>query len=78
MVFLISGTVADVFLWGYLKEKVFARGPQDLDELQRYITEDFIAIPQDIIRRVCRTVYARCQACIELEGKQVKLHKRCA
>jgi hypothetical protein len=29
-------TVTDFFLWRYLKEKVFARGPRDLDELRRY------------------------------------------
>jgi hypothetical protein len=49
-------TVADFFLWGYLKDKVFARGPRTIDELKRLITEEFNRIPQEMIAKACRSV----------------------
>ena len=68
-------TVVDFFLWGYLKEKVFERNPSSLAELKRFIKEEFHKIPQEMIARACRSVKTRYELCIELEGKQIKIHK---
>jgi hypothetical protein len=61
--------------WGYLKDQVFARSPENVDQLREFITEEFNDIPQDMIRRACQSVTDRCRLCIELGGKQLKLHK---
>ena len=37
-------TAPDFFLWGYLKEKVFATNPQTLAELKDKITEEIVRI----------------------------------
>lgn len=69
-------TVADFFLWGFLKDKVFARCPSTIDELKQFITEEFNLIPQEIIAKACRSVPRRLELCLEIEGQQLKLHKK--
>ena len=68
-------TPLDFFLWGYLKDRVFARSPRDIPQLKEIIKEEFDAIPQEMVRKACRSVVNRCQICIEIDGKQIKLHK---
>jgi transcriptional regulator with XRE-family HTH domain len=68
-------TVADFFLWGYLKDQVFARGPETIDELKAIITEEFNRIPQEMIAKACRSVSTRLELCIDIDGQQIKLHE---
>jgi hypothetical protein len=68
-------TPPDFFLWGYLKDRVFARSPRDIPELKEIIKEEFDTIPQDMIQKAYRSVLNRCQVCIEIDGKQIKLHR---
>ncbi len=68
-------TAPDFFLWGHLKDRVFARGPEDIDQLREFITEEFNNIPQEIIQRACRSVPDRYRVCIEIGGRQIKLYK---
>jgi hypothetical protein len=42
----------DYFLWGYLKEKVYANNPQTLAELKENIRREIRNIPRDMIARV--------------------------
>jgi hypothetical protein len=67
-------TVPDFFLWGYLKDKVFARGPSTIAELKRFITEEFNRIPQETIAKACRSVLTRLELYLEIEFRQIKLH----
>jgi hypothetical protein len=64
-------TPLDFWLWGYLKEKVYAERPRTIDDLKRIITEKMAEIPRDMIERVCESVTGRMQRCIELEGGQI-------
>ena len=68
-------TPPDFFLWGYLKDRVFARSPRNIPELKGILKEEFDTIPQDMVQKACHSVLNRCQVCIEIEGKQIKLHK---
>jgi hypothetical protein len=68
-------TPPDFFLWGYLKDQVFERRPENINQLKEFIIEEFDNIPQDMIKRACQSVTERCQLCIELDGRQIKLHK---
>jgi hypothetical protein len=42
----------DYFLWGYLKEKVYANNPQTLAVLKENIRREIRNIPRDMIVRV--------------------------
>jgi len=42
----------DVFLWGYLKEKVFKRCPRSLEDLKERIQQEIDSIPPELTRRV--------------------------
>ena len=60
-------TPPDFFLWGYLKDKVYARRPQDIDQLVQIIEEESQSIDGEVISRVF-TVSSRCQRCIRANG----------
>jgi hypothetical protein len=57
-------------------EKVFARGLRTKEELKQCIIEEFNKIPQDMIAKACRSVPMRLELCQDIEGRQIKLHKR--
>lgn len=63
-------TVCDFFLWGYIKERVYARGmPATLQELRDAIQEECAAVPAEMCARACRSVTSRYEDCIAAEGK---------
>ena len=66
-------TPADFFLWGHLKDRVFRVRQRSVADLQTRITEEFNAIPQEMIRAACQSLPERCQLCIDLDGMQLKL-----
>ena len=57
------------FLWGYLKDKLYAHPIQNLEHLR--VVEEFNNIPIDMIRKACENVQLRLQACIDMDGAQV-------
>jgi len=65
-------TVPDFFVWGYLKNKVFARSPQTMEELRTFITEEFNAIPQEMIEKACKSVVDRAVFCRLHHGRPFK------
>jgi hypothetical protein len=64
-------TPLDFWLWGYLKDKVYAEKPRTIDELKQLIMEKMTEIPAEMIERVTESVTARMHLCIELEGAQI-------
>jgi len=44
----------DVFLWEYLKEKVFKHRPQSLEDLKERIHQEIDSIPPELTRRVMK------------------------
>ena len=61
-------TACDFFLWGYLKHKVFATRPDNLDTLKQRIRNEIRAIPDAMRMRVMENVVSRLHECIEREG----------
>ncbi|KAJ4444011.1 hypothetical protein ANN_05800 [Periplaneta americana] len=45
-------TMPDFFLWGYLKDRVYATRPQTLDDLKHNITQEIQAIDNRVLQRV--------------------------
>jgi len=54
----------DVFLWGYLKEKVFKHRPRSLADLKERIQQEIDYIPPELTRRVMKSFRERLQQCV--------------
>lgn len=64
-------SAADYFLWGYLKAKVYADMPRNLQELKEAITAQIRAIDIDLCARVMRNFEERLQQCIAENGRHL-------
>ena len=68
-------TACDYWLWGYLKEKVYARKPQDVDMLKLVIEEEIRAIPLNMYHNAMNDFPKRCQLCLDVNGEQFEAIK---
>ena len=68
-------TAFDYWLWGYLKEKVHARKPQDIDMLKLVIEEEIRAIPLNMYHNAMHDFPKRCQLCLDVNGEQFEAIK---
>lgn len=63
-------TPLDFFLWGYVKNEVYAfEPPQTVAILEQRAREVFASINGNTIRRVTNTVLQKCHACIAKNGQ---------
>ena len=60
----------DVFLWGYLKEKVFKYHPRSLEDLKERIQQEIDSIPPELTRRVMN-FRERLQQCVANDGRHM-------
>jgi len=60
----------DVFLWGYLKEKVLKHRPRSLEDLKEMIQQEN-SIPPELTRRVMKNFRERLQQCVAIVGRLV-------
>ncbi|PNF42181.1 hypothetical protein B7P43_G07315 [Cryptotermes secundus] len=67
-------TPPDFFLWGYLKEKVYANPIDSVKHLREVIFQEFNKVPVNMCRKACENVALRLQACADLGGAQVDQH----
>ena len=58
----------DLFLCGYLKEKVFVHRPHAIQELKDYIREEIHSIPQDMLQKVMDNIRVRAEMCFRSNG----------
>ncbi|KAJ4433216.1 hypothetical protein ANN_15473 [Periplaneta americana] len=58
-------TTPNFFLWGYLKDRVYATRPQTLDDLKHNITQEIQAIDNRVLQRVASNMERRlsCALC---------------
>lgn len=63
-------TPLDYFLWGYLKSKVYATRPQNLEELRNRILQEAALIDRQMIRKSVEHFYTRLAFCQEAGGFQ--------
>jgi hypothetical protein len=61
----------DLFLWSYLKHKVFETCPPDLDTLKQRIVEEINAIQAATLRCVMENVVTRVRECIKQDGQHL-------
>ena len=62
-------TACDFHLWGYLKNKVYARNPHTLDDLKDYIRTEINSITEQQLMRVNEGFLKRCRKCVEVGGE---------
>eukprot|EP00731_Ephydatia_muelleri_P038605 Em0825g2a len=63
-------TPMDFWLWGYLKEKVYAHNPKTVDQLQVVVAQEMSALDPAMIQWVCvRSSYGRQDCGLDLWGK---------
>ena len=63
-------TPLDFFLWGYLKDKVYATKPTTVAELREAIEHECTQIPRELFHNVCNSIAWRCQQCLDQNGRQ--------
>lgn len=61
-------TPLDFFLWGILKNKVYAINPENLQDLKDRIQHSIREIDMRTINKVLRSVHKRCVTCIQNGG----------
>ena len=61
-------TPLDFFLWGYLKDKVYATKPATVAELRDAIEHEYTQIPRELFHNVCESIAWRCQLCLNQSG----------
>ena len=62
----------DLSLWGHVKDKVYVRNPQTMDELKLEITTVVNEIHVAICQNVYSSLHIRLQRCIEADGHQIQ------
>lgn len=70
-------TPLDFFLWGYVKDDVYARKPKTLDQLKDFIEDAFEKLAGNVsmIKNVIDSIPSRLQDCINEEGQQFEYLK---
>ena len=66
-------TPMDFFLWGYIKDIVYRKKLEKLEELEEAIQEAIAAIPPDMLMRAVHSVQHRLEKCRDQNGTQVEL-----
>ena len=47
--------------------------PQNRGELERFMVEEWNAIPDDVLRNLVKSMRKRCEAIIEKNGKRISI-----
>jgi len=61
-------TPPDLFLWGYLKERVYQNKPRTTDALKANITKEIQAVTADVLARTFQNMAHRVQSCLDANG----------
>lgn len=61
-------TPLDFYLWGYLKGKIYATRPRDIEELKQRIRIEIQLITPDVLRSLQTEFYHRLGLCQEVNG----------
>jgi hypothetical protein len=65
-------TAPDIFLWGYLKSKLYSRRPVDLNALKQAMRDDIANISEETLPEVVRSFSIRVHLCIQEGGGHLK------
>ena len=63
-------TPLDLFLWGCLKDKVYALKPTTIAELRATIESECMQITRELLHDVCYSIASRFRRCLDQNGHQ--------
>ena len=58
-------------LWGIVKNRVEKHMPNNICELQQYMTEEWEKIPDEFLTNLIRSMRDRCQLVIDSNGERI-------
>ncbi len=61
-------TPTDFFVWGLIKDRMYATKPGTLQALKDAIVTEIESLPVELCRRACQSVPERLQLCKEVEA----------
>lgn len=61
-------TPLDFFVWGHLKNKVYSRSYESVEELRQAVEEAVNGMTPDMVRQSCEAVLTRCRLCVRMNG----------
>lgn len=61
-------TPLDFYLWGYLKDRVYRRRPNSLEQLRQYIAEEISFISRDTFQATFENFQKRLELCLQENG----------
>ena len=59
-------------IWGYIKPRIKARNPKNIEELKRYAVEEWNKIPSKIIKKCGSNYIKRIKKIIEIKGERLE------
>ena len=62
--------IADFFLWGLLKSKVYKNTPRTIEQLKDAIRQEIQAVNIDTLGKVFQNLEKRIQVCLDVKGDQ--------
>jgi len=62
--------LADFFLWGLLKGKVYKNTPSTIEQLKDAIRQEIQAVNVDTLGKVFQNLEKRIQVCLDVKGDQ--------
>ena len=65
-------TPADFFLWGVIKDRVYATKPRSLQELKDAVIDQMQSLPRKFCQSACQSVRERLQLCRDLNGEHIE------
>ena len=65
-------TPLDFFLWGFLKNRVYANRPDTIEELKHNIRSEISAIPADLLQATFRDMWNRANQCCHCNGDHLR------
>jgi len=58
-------------LWAIVKGNVEKRMPQNLDDLEKFLTEEWNSIPKSVLNNLINSMRRRCELVIESKGERI-------
>lgn len=72
LIFTCDLTPLDFYLWGYVKDKVYANHPLTIDDLKRNIRREIAEISAPMLGNVVQNIARRLAFVLQSRGEHIK------
>ena len=59
-------------LWGIIKPRVKRRNPETIEDLKRFLLEEWNSVPLKMVQSLCEGYFNRLKKCVELNGGRIE------